>query len=239
MNINWFDTTYYRLLYKNRSDKEAQLFIDNILNKINIKTNSKVLDLACGLGRHSKYLEKKGFNVVGIDNSKRNILIAKKNENKNLKFINQEMTKNINTKFDAVFNFFTSFGYLDHKYNYDTVENISKSLNSGGLFIIDFLNHKFVRDNIIHREEKMINNIKFNIHRYIKEDCIYKEISFFDNKNEYNFTEKVMLLDTKDFENYFLKNNLKTINIYGDYKLSDFDIDKSPRLIIISKKNPV
>ena len=98
MNINWFDTTYYSLLYKNRSESEAQLFIDNILNKINIKTKSKVLDLACGLGRHSKYLEKKGFNVVGIDNSKRNILIAKKNENKNLKFINQEMTKNINTK---------------------------------------------------------------------------------------------------------------------------------------------
>ena len=48
-----------------------------------------------------------------------------------------------------------------------------------------------------------------------------------------------MLLDFKDFENYFLKNNLKTIDIYGDYKLSSFDINKSPRLIIISKKNPV
>ena len=78
MNINWFDTSYYRLLYKKRSDKEAQLFIDNILNKINIKADSKVLDLACGSGRHSKYLEKKGFNVVGIDKSERNILVAKK-----------------------------------------------------------------------------------------------------------------------------------------------------------------
>ena len=237
--MNWFDTPYYRLLYKKRSEKEAQSFIDNILNKINIKTDSKVLDLACGSGRHSKYLEKKGFNVVGIDKSERNILVAKKNENKNLIFINQEMTKNINRKFDAVFNFFTSFGYLDHKYNYDTIENISKNLNAGGLFIIDFLNHKFIRDNIVHREERVINNIKFNIQRYIKGDCIYKEISFYDNKNEYNFKEKVMLLDIRDFENYFLKNNLKTINIYGDYKLSDFDIDKSPRLIIISKKNPV
>ena len=239
MNINWFDTTYYSLLYKNRSESEAQLFIDNILNKINIKTNSKDLDLACGLGRHSKYLEKKGFNVVGIDNSKRKILIAKKNENKNLKFINQEMTKNINTKFDAVFNFFTSFGYLDHKYNYDTIENISKNLKPDGLFIIDFLNHKFIRDNIVVKEEKIIKSIKFNIYRYIKDNCIYKKISFIDNKNEYNFTEKVMLLDFKNFENYFLKNNLKTIDIYGDYKLSSFDINKSPRLIIISKKNPV
>ena len=47
-----------------------------------------------------------------------------------------------------------------------------------------------------------------------------------------------MLLDLKDFENYFHKNNLKIINIYGDYELSSFDINKSPRLILISKKNP-
>ena len=239
MNINWFDTTYYSLLYKNRSECEAQLFIDNILNKINIKTNSKVLDLACGSGRHSKYLEKKGFNVIGIDKSKENIFIAKKYENEKLKFINQEMTDNINIEFDAVFNFFTSFGYLDHKYNYDTIENISKNLKPDGLFIIDFLNHKFIRDNIVVKEEKIIKSIKFNIYRYIKDNCIYKKISFIDNKNEYIFTEKVMLLDFKDFENYFLKNNLKTIDIYGDYKLSSFDINKSPRLIIISKKNPV
>tara|TARA_B100001057_G_scaffold108236_1_gene105969 strand:+ start:2703 stop:3422 length:720 start_codon:yes stop_codon:yes gene_type:complete len=239
MNINWFDTPYYSLLYKKRNEKEAQLFIDNILNKINIKTNSKVLDLACGSGRHSKYLEKKGFNVIGVDKSKQNIFIAKKYENEKLKFINQEMTDNINIEFDAVFNFFTSFGYLDHKYNYDTIENISKNLKPDGLFIIDFLNHKFIRDNIVVKEEKIIKNIKFNIYRYIKDNCIYKKISFIDNKNEYNFTEKVMLLDFKDFENYFLKNNLKTIDIYGDYKLSSFDINKSPRLIIISKKNPV
>jgi len=239
MNINWFDTHYYSLLYKKRNEKEAQLFIDNILNKINIKTNSKVLDLACGSGRHSKYLEKKGFNVIGIDKSKENIFIAKKYENEKLKFINQEMTDNINIEFDAVFNFFTSFGYLDHKYNYDTIENISKNLKPDGLFIIDFLNHKFIRDNIVVKEEKIIKSIKFNIYRYIKDNCIYKKISFIDNKNEYNFTEKVMLLDFKDFENYFLKNNLKTIDIYGDYKLSSFDINKSPRLIIISKKNPV
>ena len=47
-----------------------------------------------------------------------------------------------------------------------------------------------------------------------------------------------MLLDLEDFENYFNKNNLKIIDIYGNYKLSSFDINKSPRLILISKKNP-
>ena len=238
MKLNWFDTPYYKLLYKNRNENEARLFIDNILKKINIEPNSKILDLACGTGRHSIYLSKKGFNVIGIDKSKKNILTAKENENKKLIFFQQEMTKDINMQFNAIFNFFTSFGYVDHKYNYDTIENISKNLKKGGLFIIDFLNQKIVRKNIVEYEEKNIENINFNIHRYIENNYIIKEISFKHNKTKYNFKEKVMLLDLEDFENYFNKNNLKIIDIYGNYKLSSFDINKSPRLILISKKNP-
>ena len=238
MKLNWFDTPYYKLLYRNRNEDEARLFIDNILKKINIEPNSKILDLACGTGRHSIYLSKKGFDVVGIDKSKKNILTAKENENKKLIFFQQEMTKDINMRFNAIFNFFTSFGYVDHKYNYDTVENISKNLMKGGLFIIDFLNQKIVRKNIVEYEEKNIENINFNIHRYIENNYIIKEISFKHNKTKYNFKERVMLLDLKDFENYFNKNDLKIIDIYGNYKLSSFDINKSPRLILISKKNP-
>ena len=156
MKLNWFDTPYYKLLYRNRNEDEARLFIDNILKKINIEPNSKILDLACGTGRHSIYLSKKGFDVVGIDKSKKNIITAKENENKKLIFFQQEMTKDINMRFNAIFNFFTSFGYVDHKYNYDTIENISKNLKKGGLFIIDFLNQKIVRKNIVEYEEKNI-----------------------------------------------------------------------------------
>ena len=208
------------------------------MKKINIRPNSKILDLACGTGRHSIYLSKKGFDVVGIDQSKKNIITAKENENEKLIFFEQEMTKDINMQFNAIFNFFTSFGYVDHKYNYNTIENISKNLKKGGLFIIDFLNQKIVRKNIVEYEEKNIENISFNIHRYIENNYIFKEISFEHNETKYNFKEKVMLLDLEDFENYFNKNNLKIIDIYGNYKLSSFDINKSPRLILISKKNP-
>ena len=208
------------------------------MKKINIRPNSKILDLACGTGRHSIYLSKKGFDVVGIDQSKKNIITAKENENEKLIFFQQEMTKDINMQFNAIFNFFTSFGYVDHKYNYNTIENISKNLKKGGLFIIDFLNQKIVKKNLVEYEEKNIENLNFNIHRYIENNYIFKEISFEHNETKYNFKEKVMLLDLEDFENYFNKNNLKIIDIYGNYKLSSFDINKSPRLILISKKNP-
>ena len=58
---SWFDTPYYHILYKERNDKEAQLFMDNLTHYLNLPEKAKVLDLACGKGRHSIYLNQLGF----------------------------------------------------------------------------------------------------------------------------------------------------------------------------------
>ena len=49
---SWFDSPYYHILYKNRDDKEAGLFMKNLTSFLNLSTSSKILDLACGKGRH-------------------------------------------------------------------------------------------------------------------------------------------------------------------------------------------
>ena len=74
---NWFDSKYYHILYKNRDEQEAVFFLNKIINHIKLK-KGKVLDVACGKGRHAKYLNKIGFDVVGIDLSKNSIDLAKK-----------------------------------------------------------------------------------------------------------------------------------------------------------------
>ena len=51
--MNWFNSSYYHILYKNRDYNEAEHFINNLITKLNLKKNSKILDLACGSGRHS------------------------------------------------------------------------------------------------------------------------------------------------------------------------------------------
>ncbi|MCB0541647.1 MAG: SAM-dependent methyltransferase, partial [Bacteroidetes bacterium] len=62
----WFNTKYYHILYKNRDFEEAELFINNLVDYLKIEKDSKILDLACGKGRHSYFLAKKGFDVTGI-----------------------------------------------------------------------------------------------------------------------------------------------------------------------------
>ena len=64
---SWFDTPFYHILYKDRDDKEAQSFMDALTYYLNISQNSTILDLACGKGRHSLYLNSIGYDVTGLD----------------------------------------------------------------------------------------------------------------------------------------------------------------------------
>ena len=64
---SWFDTPFYHILYKDRDHSEAQLFMDNLTNYLNIPEQGEILDLACGKGRHSMYLNSLGYDVTGVD----------------------------------------------------------------------------------------------------------------------------------------------------------------------------
>src|ERR1700751_1194972 len=112
----WFDSPYYHLLYGTRDEKEASFFLDNLLHHIKLKEHARCWDLNCGKGRHSIYLHKKGFDVIGTDLSEKSIDHAKKFESETLHFYKHDMRSLFYSNyFDAVFNLFTSFGYFRNK----------------------------------------------------------------------------------------------------------------------------
>lgn len=235
----WFDSPYYHILYENRDHKEAKNFIKKILKYLKLDRGSKILDAACGKGRHSIEIEKLGYKVLGIDLSKNSINKAKKNENKNLKFLIHDISIPLESEFDAVFNLFTSFGYHTKKKDLDVLYAIEKNLKNGGIGVIDFFNINKVKKDLIENEIIIKRNIKFKITRKIHKDYIKKSISFYDKKKEYNFNEKVNNLSLDNFINYLSKMNLKIQQVFGDYNLNPFNSKKSSRLIIVLKKIPV
>ncbi len=234
--MDWFDSDYYHVLYKHRDYNEARNFIDNIIEYLDLKKGSKILDLACGIGRHSIYLDKIGFKVIGTDKSPNNIKKAKASKNQDISFLQMEMIDDTNHKYDVIFNLFTSFGYVNHDYNLKTIKNIERQLKDDGTVIVDFMNTLFVKKNLVIEETKVIDDLSFKIKRKSDGKHIYKEIKFHDKKN-YFFQEKVMDLSLKDFENYLKRYNLKIIKTFGDYNLNEFDIENSERLIMVIKKS--
>ena len=105
----WFNSPYYHKLYFEHDEKEASAFITRLLNKLSVPEQAKLLDVACGRGRHSKILASHGFDVTGIDLAPASIAIAKAQENGHLHFYEHDMRLPfwINY-FDYAFNFFTS-----------------------------------------------------------------------------------------------------------------------------------
>ena len=232
----WFDSPYYHILYKNRNEEEAQVFMDNITNYLNMSENGTILDLACGKGRHSIYLNKLGYQVTGVDLSENSIAIAKESSNESLRFKTQDMREPMNETFDAVFNLFTSFGYFDtYEDNIKTLKAIKDSINEYGFGVIDFFNSDFIVENLLAEETKEIDGITFNIKRFVENKKIIKEIRFEDKGQSFYFTEKVSAFTLSDFESMMEETGIYLLEIFGDYKLRKFYKTQSERLIMIFK----
>jgi SAM-dependent methyltransferase len=233
---SWFDSPYYHILYKERNYREAQVFMDNLTHYLNMDEGAKVLDLACGKGRHSIYLNQLGYNVLGVDLSENSIAIANKNANDSLHFKVHDMREPFEEKFDAIFNLFTSFGYFENESdNQKTLVSIHESLSEYGFGVIDFMNVNQVIANLVPDEVKTVDEISFHIKRYVIDNYIYKEIDFEDKGEKYHFTEKVRAFTLPDFESLMEQAGIYLLDTFGDYKLKKFHKVDSERLIMIFK----
>ena len=233
---SWFDTPFYHILYKDRDHNEAESFMTNLTEYLNIPEGGAILDLACGKGRHSVFLNSLGYNVIGADLSENSITHAKQFENETLHFDVHDMSEPYNKKFDAVFNLFTSFGYFDKdENNLNTIKAIKSDLNDYGFGVIDFMNTEYVIDHLVSENIKTVDNIDFHQKRYVEDGYIVKDISF-NHKNEaYAFQERVRAFTIADFENLFKNAEVDLISIFGDYQLNPFNSKTSERLIMIFK----
>ena len=235
---SWFDSPYYQLLYKDRDDVEAEFFIDNLFHALQVPKNAKILDLACGRGRHSKFMNRKGCEVTGIDLSPQSIAFAKRYENARLKFQVHDLRFPFKENyFDYVVNLFTSFGYFEK--DADDIAALTcaeRALKKNGTLVIDFLNVEKAINNLKLKEEINYGGICFRIRRKISNGFIIKQIVVIDKDKRLEFHERVKALGLSHFKNYFQQSGLKPVRLYGGYDLVDFDIKSSDRLIMVANK---
>lgn len=235
----WFSSPYYDLLYYKHNEQEAKAFSVKLVQYLKAQPGSKILDAGCGKGRHSKALAKMGFDVTGIDISAPFIDEAKKYETENLHFFLHDIRLPFFINyFDYVFNFFTSFGYFATRREHDNaLRTLSQSLKPKGIMVIDYLNVHYAEDNLLHKEDLSLDDTTFYITRWQDEGHFFKEVKIeTQNGEQHIFTEKVAKFSPGDFTEMLAYQNMQVQGFFGDYKLSGYDIKKSPRLIIIAKK---
>lgn len=235
----WFNTEYYHELYSHRDEEEARIFISTMIMFLKIHPGQRVMDMACGKGRHSRVLESHGLEVVGFDLSNHSIDEAKIYESETMAFDIHDMRKSFTKfgKFDVIFNLFTSFGYFtDFEDDQKTIRNVHKALVTDGFFVQDYLNAASVIDSLPQNGSKETETFNFSWKKDVDKGFILKDITVEEAGSKHHFQEKVKVYSLEDLVNLHEKTGLKVQDVFGSYELDPYSEKESPRIIIISKK---
>jgi SAM-dependent methyltransferase len=238
--VEWFNSPYYHKLYVDRDGQEAAAFIDRLISRLQPPAGSLMAETGCGYGQHALQLAKKGFDVTGIDISAENIAVAEANNSGNLHFFVHDIRLPFWVNyFDYVFSFFTGFGfYRTEREHYNAIRTLAGSLQQNGLLVLDYLNVHYAQDNLEHKQEKHVDGVTFYITKWFDEDHFYKKIEIVDKALQapLSYTEKIAKFTLGDFNDMFAFHGLQLQDVYGDYQFGSYDIRKSPRLLMIAKK---
>ncbi len=147
---DWYKTIW-TLDIKNHSwVEETEAQIEHILSHVNLPQGAKVLDLACGFGRHSLALAQKGYNVTGVDITEAYIADARRSAEElgldNAEFICCDVREfNVNAEYDLVLNMADgAIGYLENdEENSRIFDCVAAALRPGGYHVMDIINGEY------------------------------------------------------------------------------------------------
>lgn len=238
----WFRESFgedYLLVYKHRSQKEADQQISLILPLLELKAGEHILDLCCGTGRHSVALAKNGYRVTGFDLSDTLLAYAQQhNDGLPVTYQQGDMRELPfpNGFFNVVLNLFTSFGYfIEDSENEKVLQEISRVLQPGGRYLIDFLNRDYVQKHINPLTERQENGVTIREERTLDGDYVKKKIIVTEGSDERIYRERVKMYPREEMQEMIERSGLVVERIFGDYDRSDYTAD-SPRMIFFGRK---
>ncbi len=127
-----------------RAEEEAD-FLVKLFQTHGIPVGARILDLCCGIGRHSVALAKRGYCAVGVDFSQKFLerareLAEEAKVQERVEFVLQDVRKIARLPlrdFAAAICLYTSFGYYGEEEDRKLLESVRKMLQPGGIFVLD------------------------------------------------------------------------------------------------------
>jgi len=237
----YFSEDYLKLY--GHDEGESSREVSAVIRMLQLEEGQRVLDLACGFGRHSVLLAQKGFNVTGYDLS--DSFLKKAKEIADSLLVGLDLKQGdmreipYEEEFDAAINMFTAFGFFDREEeDLEVLKGVYKSLKPGGQFLMDVINREFALADLSHR-------------RWTNENSSYLlEERFFDYFNSrLELTNRLILANGQIKEaNYsirlytltemldmFNKANLVLTDVYGNFD-GELYSARSPRMILVSTR---
>jgi SAM-dependent methyltransferase len=231
----WFGEAYLRA-YAHRDDEDAERLV-GLLDVLGVAApGHRVLDLACGPGRHTAALVRRGARVVGLDLSRALLHAAREAGADRLVRADMRSLPFRGAAFDAVLNLFTSFGYFADDVEHETVlREVARVLRPGGRLVLDFLNAPAVRAGLVARDERTTGDTTVVQERWLSPDGRFVNKRIQVGADRRTFTERVRLYDRAELEAMMAAHGLRPTRAAGDYDGRRHGPD-SERLILLGER---
>jgi SAM-dependent methyltransferase len=217
--------------------------VDAIKSLCKIQPEDEILDLCCGVGRHSLEFARRGHRVVGVDRTMLYLERAKKSakdEKLNIEFVLDDMRTFYRKKsFDIILSIFTSFSYFDdHEEQMLVLRNIYASLRAGGRFILEsmakeILARIFLRQNWSEWPHGFMLEEREAIENWSKMHSKWIFIERDGKIHQWDVTH--WIYSGAEIQKMLESVGFSDIKIYGGLDGRDFD-NEAERLVVIATK---
>lgn len=149
MEKDWYKKIWTLDIQDQSWVEDTKRQVDFLIEKLELKGTERILDLACGFGRHSLELARRGYDVTGVDITPEYIEYATKQaqtEKLNARFICSDIRNvSFHNEFDVVLNMADgAIGYLENEEeNLKIFRVISEALKPGGKHFMDIINGSY------------------------------------------------------------------------------------------------
>ena len=221
MEKDWYQKNWTLDIQNMSWVEDTSRQVDFLIKQLQLKGTEKILDLACGFGRHSLEFARRGYDVTGIDITPAYIDYANeqaKEESLNAKFFCQDIrTITFDKEFDVVLNMaYGAIGYLeDDEENHKIFSVIAKALKKGGKHFMDIMNGSYAET---HFPCKLWDAGEKGLTLSAFENCASHSRYFSDELDAQNFYQK----EEQMFDIFlciwytiFMKKDMFTINKNG------------------------
>lgn len=216
--------------------------VDQILGLLNLPAGAAVLDMACGPGRHSLELARRGYQVTGIDRTKAFIIEARRRaeaEDLPVTFIEGDMRsyKSVES-FDAALNMYTAFGYFsDQTENAAALSNLARALKPGGRLLIDLAGKEIIARIFQARDWTEIDDVLLLQERTIKQNWSYLEDRWIklEEGRRTEFHLGHYLYSAAELTSMLLENGFQHVQIFGSLAGAPYD-QSAQRLVALAEK---
>jgi SAM-dependent methyltransferase len=239
----WFDEAFgpwYLKLYAHRDREEAHrtfVALDPWLPR-----GGRMVDVACGMGRHLEILIARGYPAVGLDRSATLLANAPAPVRPHLVRGDMRQLPFSNRRFNGLFSFFTSFGYFGKRSAHEALlSEFARVVADGGRMVLDVANPPQVRACLRPFSERTLDGHAVRERRALVSrsdgDVVVKDVQVSDATGEpvATFHEEVSLYERDELLDMLHAASWRELVSLGDYDGTTWTRE-SPRLIVIAER---